>query len=195
MNKNHIIFFIIACLVCLIIALAIFITLFKLKIFKTKQDILINAFSKEYLIPRAMNMRNFAVMYLLEHGKLDLQKMDPFYEFYTYSQNENFVSQCKEIFQTLEPETIDLMYAEFLNHLSQILTYRCYYYENPEAKKLAEKENLSLHEMDFDQYKDQQMIKNLFSIEYSDSQLFQIALDTKLSKASKKTIVKLIDYL
>ena len=142
-----------------------------------------------------MNMRNFAVMYLLEYGKLNLQRMDPFYEFYTYSEDKDFISQCKEIFQKLELETIDLMYAEFLEHLSMILTYRCYYYQNPEAKRLAEKENLSLHEMNFDQYKDQQMIKNLFSIEYSDSELFQIALDGKLSKASKKTIVRLIDYL
>ena len=190
-----IILLLIFCLVCLIIALAIFITLFKLKIFKTKQDILIDAFSKEYLIPRAMNMRNFAVMYLLEHGELNLQRMDPFYEFYKYSQNENFVSQCKEIFQTLEPETIDLMYAEFLDHLSQLLTYRCYYYENPEAKRLAEKENLSLHEMHFDQESDKQMIKNMFTIEYLNSELFQIALDAKLSKASKKTVLQLIDYL
>jgi hypothetical protein len=194
-NKNHIIFFVIACLICLIIALAIFTTLIVFKVFKTKRDILIDAFSKEYLIPRSMNMRNFAVMYLLEYGKLNLQRMDPFYEFYTYSEDKDFISQCKEIFQKLELETIDLMYAEFLDHLSQILTYRCYYHANPEAKRLAEKENLSLHEMDFDQYKDQQMIKNLFSIEYSDSELFQIALDGKLSKASKKTIVRLIDYL
>lgn len=192
---NKIILLAIFCLVCLIIALAIFITLFELKIFKTKRDILIDAFSKEYLIPRSMNMRNFAVMYLLEYGKLNLQRMDPFYEFYTYSQNKDFHIKCKKIFSDLESTTIDLMYAEFLDHLSQILTYRCYYHANPEAKRLAEKENLSLHEMDFDQYKDQQMIKNLFSIEYSDSELFQIALDGKLSKASKKTIVRLIDYL
>lgn len=195
MNKNHIIFFVIACLICLIIALAIFITLFELKIFKKKQDILINAFSKEYLIPRTANMRNFVVRYLLEYGKLNLQRMDPFYEFYTYSQNKDFVFQCKVIFQTLEPETIDLMYAEFLDHISQLLTYRCYYYANPEAKRLAEKEKLVLHEMDFDQYEDQKMIKKLFSIEYQDSELFQIALDGKLHKANKKTIVKLIDYL
>lgn len=192
---NTIILLAIFCLICLIIALAIFITLFELKIFKTKRDILIDAFSKEYLIPRSMNMRNFAVMYLLEYGKLNLQRMDPFYEFYTYSQDKNFTLQCKAIFKNFESATIDLMYKEFLDYLSQILTYRCYYHANPEAKRLAEKENLSLHEMDFDQYEDQQMIKNLFSIEYSDSKLFQIALDGKLSKASKKTIVRLIDYL
>ena len=148
-DKNHIIFFVIACLICLIIALAIFTTLIVFKVFKTKRDILIDAFSKEYLIPRSMNMRNFAVMYLLEYGKLNLQRMDPFYEFYTYSEDKDFISQCKEIFQKLELETIDLMYAEFLEHLSMILTYRCYYYQNPEAKRLAEKENLSLHEMNF----------------------------------------------
>ena len=62
-------------------------------------------------------------------------------------------------FQAKADQIIELMYAEFLDHLSMILTYRCYYYANPEAKRLAEKENLSLHEMDFDQYKDQQMIK------------------------------------
>ena len=87
------------------------------------------------------------------------------------------------------------MYAEFLDHLSQLLTYRCYYYENPEAKRLAEKENLSLHEMHFDQESDKQMIKNMFTIEYLNSELFQIALDAKLSKASKKTVLQLIDYL
>jgi hypothetical protein len=188
---------ILICILCFLIAicLGILVALFRLKIFKSKKDILIEAFSKEYLIPRAMNTRNFAVMYLLEYGKLNLQRMDPFYEFYTYSQHKDFAFQCKMIFQNLESETIDLMYAEFLDHLSIILTYRCYYYTNPEAKRLAEKEKLSLREMHFDQESDKQMVKQMFSIEYQDSELFQIALDGKLHKANKKTILSLIDYL
>lgn len=193
-NNKILILSILICLICIVV-LGILIALFKSKIFKSKKDILIDAFSKEYLIPRAMNMRNFAVMYLLEYGTLNLQRMDPFYEFYTYSQNENFNSQCKEIFKQLEPTTIDLMYGEFLDHLSQILTYRCYYYSNPEAKRLAEKEKLSFHEMNFDQESDKQMVKEMFSIEYQDSELFQLALDYKLSKTSKRTILSLINYL
>lgn len=194
MITNKILILIIAlCLLTIIIG--VLFLCFQLKMFTSKRDILIDAFSKEYLIPRAMNMRNFAVMYLLEYGKLNLQRTDPFYEFYTYSQNEDFAFQCKVIFQNLEAETIDLIYAEFLDHLSMILTYRCYYYKNPEAKRLAEKEKLSLHEMHFDQESDHKMIKEIFAIEYQDSELFQIALDGKLHKANKRTILSLIDYL
>lgn len=193
-NNKILIFSMSICLVCIVV-LGIFITLLKLKIFKSKKDILIDAFTKDYLIPRTMNMRNFAVLYLLEYGKLNLQRMDPFYEFYTYAQNKDFHSQCKKIFKRLEPTTIDLMHQEFLNHLSEILTYRCYYHPNPETKKLVEKEKLFLHVMDFNQESDKQMIKQMFSIEYQDSGLFQIAMDWKLKKANKRTLLSLIEYL
>jgi hypothetical protein len=181
-------------IVMIILGFLLFFNILKLP--QTKEKVLIEAFKKEYLVPRAMNIRNFATFYLLDYGAYNPQKMDVLHEFFLHSQNDpNFDENCKELFKKQETSVTDLMYSELISNLSQIIVYRCFYVENSEAKNLMKTNNLNTCQMLFDQKKDQEFIKKQFRIESIDSCDFQLNIDKSLRVASKNKIITLIDYL
>lgn len=161
------------------------------------KSVLINAWKKEYLIPRNAQTRNFIMLYLLEfHNRSVNIKQDIYYQFWQQSSEAEFDKRCRMLFEkTKHINSPENLISELKEHLSQIILYRCYYQPNIEAQKTIAKHNIAVQEMQYDQQNDKQFFKRIFRLKSVDSLEFQTTIDAKLSKASNSTIKKIIDHL
>ena len=161
------------------------------------ENTLINAWKKEHLIPRGVYTRQFAMRYLMEFHPREMNiKGDLYWQFYRKSEDKDFVKNCKYILRKTSHWLDDIhLFIELKGHLSQLIVYRCFYQPIEETKQTIAKHNISIQEMQFDQVADKKFFKKIFQVEAVDSMEFQVTIDSKMNKMSRRNIRNIIDYL